>query len=160
MIIFNGKASDTNAFLLNCLSRIGYRAEKLAISRNEKGKPIIKGYNGHLSVSHSEDIIVAAFSDHSVGIDIEYIKERDFHALAARYFNSNEAKKINKESSEEFYRLFTMKEAYYKLSGSKDWLKVTEEEIRREGLTVFQSEYVDGYFLSAICSQGEEIVKA
>jgi len=42
-----------------------------AIHYNEVGRPFLK--NGHISISHSRDIIVIAFNkDHPIGIDVEY----------------------------------------------------------------------------------------
>jgi phosphopantetheinyl transferase len=160
MIIFTGIAGETDSFLYDCLSKLGYNPEGLKINRNVEGKPNIEGYKGYVSVSHSDEIIIAAFSDHCLGIDIERIKQRNYFAIASRYFTKEEAEIIKIEGEKSFYSLFTMKEAYYKLRGTKDWLKITREEIIREGIAIFQSEYVEGYILTALCTAEEKIVKA
>lgn len=84
----------------------------------EKGKPEIKGI--HFNLSHSEDMVVCAVSEKAVGCDVEKVGEYR-NGIAERYFTENEIAYLNlfdgEESKEEFYRLWTMKESYLKMTG-------------------------------------------
>ena len=73
----------------------------------------------HFSISHSENIILAAFDENPVGADIEFMKERNFKELFARYNYKGE--NITKEL---FYKFWTEYEAGIKLQGSPK-IKVT-----------------------------------
>ena len=84
----------------------------------ENGKPEIKGI--HFNLSHSEDMVVCAVSEKAVGCDVEKVGEFR-NGIAERYFTENEIAYLNlfdgEESKEEFYRLWTMKESYLKMTG-------------------------------------------
>ena len=49
-------------------------------------KPILEGINLHFSISHSNNIVITGFDNLPCGIDIEYMKERNFNKLSD-YFN-------------------------------------------------------------------------
>ena len=76
-----------------------------------KGKPIFKNANLHFSISHSNEIIIACFDNSNCGIDIEYMKKRNFSKLS-NYFNQQFSTK------EDFYKFWTLKEAAYKLGST------------------------------------------
>ena len=79
---------------------------------NENGKPYID--NLYFNISHKNDYIVAAVSNHEIGIDIETINDVDFKIL--KTFASNEEIKYVKDVYD-FYKLYTLKEAYIKMKG-------------------------------------------
>ena len=73
-------------------------------------KPQFKYSKKQFSISHSNNIVIAGFDDSPIGVDIEYIKSRDFISIAERMsFNMEE------DSLDEFYKLWTQYEAKYKL---------------------------------------------
>lgn len=81
------------------------------------GKPYYK--NGvKFSISHSKDLVVVAFSDSEIGIDIEGITAFDARTIS-HYFHPKEAEYIEKYSNshEIFFKLWTRKEAYLKAIG-------------------------------------------
>ncbi len=100
----------TDAFIRDCIN--DQRAE---ILRNEEGKPHIEG-GPCFSVSHSRDTIAIIFSNATVGIDLQYSKNIDAHKLAKRYYSENE-KKLVEEDTNNFFVLWTKKEAYAKYTG-------------------------------------------
>lgn len=65
------------------------------------------------SISHSENIVVAAFDENPIGADIEFMKERNFKELFARYNY-----KGDNISRELFYQFWTEYEAVIKLQGT------------------------------------------
>ena len=74
------------------------------------------------SISHANNLVVVALSsvEHNLGIDIEAIKDRDFKGLSDEYFCSQEVNALDNVgwTAENFYRLWTAKEAYTKVTQS------------------------------------------
>ncbi len=103
------------------LSRNGYFSDKntkVIINKTKEGKPFVKGFSVHLSISHTENICVIVVSKNPVGIDIEKIRKVDWMKISSRYFNKEEANYLMDECSPRtFYRLWTEKEAYAKMLG-------------------------------------------
>ena len=75
---------------------------------NKKPKFIYSDIN--FSISHSKNIVLAAFDSSPVGVDIEFIKPRKF-AEIFKYYNLN----VENPSQEYFYRFWTEYEAGIKL---------------------------------------------
>lgn len=75
-------------------------------------RPIFKNNSIQFSISHSNNIVLAAFNNSSVGADVEYMRPRNFEKIMKRC--NKEAKNPTRE---EFYRFWTAKEAEIKLNG-------------------------------------------
>lgn len=132
----------------------------------ENGKPEIDGF--YFNLSHAKDYVICAVSDSPVGCDIETIKEAPLR-IAERYFSEREKEQINRmhtmeEKSDLFYRMWTVKESYLKMTG--EGLQVplgVVEIILGDKIQIFRDgkledcmvkEYViPGYKLS-VCSMG------
>ncbi len=84
------------------------------ILRTPEGKPYIEGNGIYFSLSHSGKKGVVVLSEKPVGVDLEYIKKRDYPATMSR-FPAREQKEIT--SREEFIRHWTAKEAFIKMHG-------------------------------------------
>ena len=76
-------------------------------------KPRFKNSELHFSISHSNNIVMAAFDENPVGLDIEFMKERNFEEIFERY--NYKGRNISKEL---FYKFWTEYEADIKLQGS------------------------------------------
>lgn len=74
----------------------------------ENGKPKFKNSNLCFNISHTNNIVAVAFDTHPVGLDVEYMKERDFKTLFERY-------NINSNDKEMFYQFWTQYEASIKI---------------------------------------------
>jgi len=74
--------------------------------------------NTYLSLSHSNGLICFAISSSPIGLDIEdTLKKRNFSALSNLLMDSEELRfftDIRDKESENFYRIWCAKEAYYK----------------------------------------------
>jgi phosphopantetheinyl transferase len=87
------------------------------VRRLENGKPYIAG-GPHFSVSHSGDWVILAVSEENVGCDIEFINaDRDTDLVARRAFQPKEIEAV-KEDVKMFYRVWTAKESYVKMTGA------------------------------------------
>ncbi len=156
----NYKSESTLGYIL--LSELLYKfcsvnIENVIIKENEYGKPeIISENNLHFNISHTCGAVCCAISDSSVGIDVEKIGEiREI--ITKKCFSENETAFI--ESPDDFYKLWTLKEAYLKATGTGINRPLTEIEFydldnclfRDSGVVVsfkFYSTTVDGFALS------------
>ncbi len=101
---------------------------EIEFTTGEFGKPGLnkKTLNGsglEFNISHSKDVCMIAVSkDTPVGIDAEHITDRDYLALAKRFFHKNEVIALASLSDQErqaaFYRCWTRKEAFIKALGT------------------------------------------
>ncbi|WP_026883487.1 4'-phosphopantetheinyl transferase family protein [Clostridium akagii] len=88
---------------------------------NAYGKPYLK-YTPPLyfNLSHSGNWVVCAIDDYHIGIDVEQMKNIDFH-IAKSFFAEKEyndlMKKDGAEKKSYFYDLWTLKESYIKACG-------------------------------------------
>lgn len=82
------------------------------------GKPYLKNLPYYISISHSNELAVCAISDTEIGIDIQVIQDRGTE-LAKRFFSEDENEFILKSLNPvmDFYRIWTMKESYVKMTG-------------------------------------------
>lgn len=100
------------------------------IKYGSNGKPKIEGICFNLS--HSKNMVVCAVSNKPVGCDIEKIAAAP-QKVADRFFSENEIKYLSQFSGEEknreFYRLWTMKESYMKMTGEGMRLPLNQFEL-------------------------------
>lgn len=86
------------------------------------GKPFIVGFPLYFSISHSGDYVLCAASERAVGADIQQFQPIDFPGFARRFFTEEECIALEGCDSEPerqrvFFRLWTRKEAFGKLTG-------------------------------------------
>ena len=102
-LIARGELKTKLAGLLNTLPH------EIRFSYNEYGKPFIEGM--YFSISHSADLIAIAISSRNVGIDLEYMIERDYAKISKRIFQHEILDQT------EFYKAWTEHEAIIKCAG-------------------------------------------
>lgn len=135
---------------------------EFAIGANKK--PMIAG-SEHIqyNVSHSGDKIVIAVSGRPVGIDVEYINEQyNVQDVAETCLSETEQEAIRQQehSAQDFYRLWTRKEALLKATGKgiDDDIKQTPSLDSVHDTSIFTGEdlYVNTFtpYDSYICSIG------
>lgn len=104
------------------LREYGLRESKVRIEFGENGKPFLPDYPEiHFNLSHSGNMVLAVFSDLEVGCDIEYMNVVNMK-LARRFFCQSEYDSIVNQKDKEkrrelFYRLWTLKESFMKVTG-------------------------------------------
>lgn len=98
------------------LQRYGATAEKLSYGSN--GKP--EAESVYFNLSHSGQWAVCAVGDGPVGCDVEEIVVVR-NGVAERFFTQKEVEYLNRFDGEErvaeFFRLWTLKESYMKMTG-------------------------------------------
>ncbi len=106
--------------LKKALSDIGI--SDYEFSYGENGKPFIKGAeNLFFNLSHSGERVMCAISSKAVGCDVEKVKPVDLK-IAKRFFFAEEyetieAKQTPEEQKAVFFRLWTLKESFMKVTG-------------------------------------------
>lgn len=79
----------------------------------ETGKPTLE--KGHISISHSQQTIIVAYSEsHHVGVDIEYYKDK-IHRIKHKFLAQDEYHLLNTDDLKELTTIWSIKEAVYKL---------------------------------------------
>ena len=89
------------------VAKMFYNIEDTEIITENK-KPKFKNVDLCFNISHSNNIVAVAFDTMPLGLDIEYMKERDFKALLERY-------NIESDDKELFYQFWTEYEASIKI---------------------------------------------
>jgi len=113
----------------------------------DKGKPYLENIPLYFNLSHSGDYVLCAVSGLEVGADLQKIQPVDVRKLAKRFFSEPECRTLercenDKERQRLFFRLWTRKEAWGKLTGEgvaaaldrdmqgedADWLEIIPPE--------------------------------
>jgi 4'-phosphopantetheinyl transferase len=101
---------------------------QITLQTTSNGRPELNFPNNSAKIisfnlSHSQDLLALAISNNQVGIDVEFIKNRNFLQIAEFFFDPDEVKALNEINSsgraEFFYRLWTQKESFIKCNDDK-----------------------------------------
>lgn len=104
------------------------------------GKPVYRNQDIHFSLSHSGSYVVCAVSDKNIGVDIEGIR-RNAIKVAKRFFTTAECEWIGSDVHR-FSRIWTLKEAYAKLTGDGIAAAVSRAEFKHEADKVAKADKV------------------
>ena len=97
--------------------RFGISPHDTVTDISENGKPYLRNHRGIcFSISHTKNCVACAVGDAPLGIDIEAICSRDYSRVADRMFTDDE-KTVAVRSTEDFLRIWTMKESFAKMLG-------------------------------------------
>lgn len=115
-----------------------YHMENTRIRNTLYGKPEVEGLEFNLS--HSDNLVVCAVSNEPIGCDVEKIRKASL-GVVERYFSKCEQIYLSQFSGREynknFFKLWTMKESYVKMTGEglrvpfKSYAIVFEDENAR-----------------------------
>lgn len=122
--------------LLALLTRQLPRVDATALRTDERGAVRYDGDTVHVSLSHSGNLLAAAFATCAVGVDVEWPRPRACVRQARRLFTRAESlylqalKSADREAG--FYALWTLKEALAKAAGISVWhaLRGTQFDLR------------------------------
>jgi 4'-phosphopantetheinyl transferase len=86
------------------------------------GKPQIAGSPIRFNISHSGDLVVIALAQLEVGVDVELPRPRRSDDIARRFYAPGEIERLFARSdpvarADAFFRLWTCKEAFLKVTG-------------------------------------------
>lgn len=143
--------------LEDALRQHGFSADKVIVGAN--GKPECKGI--YFNVSHSGEFALCAVSDAPVGCDVEKVTDAPME-IAERYFSERECQYIEDATSVEdrnrrFFRLWTMKESYVKMTGEGMGVSPDRVEIDLDTLTVYRDSIPQSCMLKNLSHEDYEI---
>ena len=158
-----GRRQSLGAGLLLRQALARHGTQETGVYIGENGKPEVKGICFNLS--HSHNMVVCAISKKTVGCDLEKEESSEKEKIAERFFHGTETAYL-KNRKDEFFRLWTMKESYVKMTGEGLRLPLDQFEIRfeerakiyRDGraCACFIKEYeIPGYRLT-VCAEESE----
>lgn len=117
------KLSLGAGILLNLgLQEYGLEEQKVRIDYGTLGKPYFPDHPEiHFNLSHSGTIAMAVFADREVGCDVEEEKKPAYQ-VSKRFFSRPEqdflaAAENETEQDERFFRIWTLKESFLKVTG-------------------------------------------
>ena len=108
--------------LRKALTDCGITLPEIRYGFETDGKPFIKGLVGvEFNISHSEDLVMVAVSENRIGCDIEKVTDIDLD-IAKKFFFREEYENIaaipaSEERNELFFRYWTLKESFMKVTG-------------------------------------------
>lgn len=137
----------SSLLLQHVLQLYGKSFQDIRYGQNKK--PEVEGL--HFNISHSHEIVVCAVSDLPVGCDVEKIGEMR-EKIVSHFFTSKEIMYLNQyegiEKENEFYRLWTMKESYMKMTGEGMKLSLKRIEfILPEPVKVYRDGQISNCFI-------------
>lgn len=120
-----------------------------SIIYTDEGKPVVRGGDRHISISHSHGEICVAVADYPIGIDIQKIDRRIRNVLSW-FMNPMESDEKRRDELLRMAILWSGKEALYKLEGdSRISMRDFQIRLPRE----IESE---GYFPAILSIKGEK----
>lgn len=133
---------------------------------SENGKPRFRDYPWHFNLSHSEEYVFCVLSEQEVGVDIQCKRTFNNERILRRFFTEEEQKNWEQCDSEEereqyFYRMWTRKEAYGKMTGEGIAKAVSvnvmnEEAVEKLGCLLWDYEMIPQYRIAVCKGIGEK----
>lgn len=102
---------------------VSYECPSSVLDYRENGKPYLKGRQDlFFNLSHSGEFVLCAIGNQEMGVDIQKMQESQSRrkiqdAVAKRFFTKEEVYHIQSEDASVFYRYWTAKESYLKMTG-------------------------------------------
>lgn len=124
----------------------GISPAEIEFGYGAKGKPFAKNLPLFFNKSHSGDFAVCVVSDNEIGIDIEKI--RDINLKVADRFATEKEKVYIRNSENGFFRIWTLKEAYFKCIGTGLGADIKDVSFEINGDSILCSK--EGYEFSFI----------
>lgn len=84
--------------------------------RLQSGQPVLQGSDLHASISHCQELVACAISEHPIGIDVEQIRAVK-PGMPERVCTAEELAWMQ-DSADRFFEIWTAKEAYFKMVGT------------------------------------------
>ena len=115
---------------------------------NEYGKPDFDSCM-HFNLSHSKDLWVCALYSEEIGVDTEFIRNKDYSRVARSVFEETP------DSNAEFFRKWCQKEAYLKYIGKG--LSALHKQIDED--LSYQYADIDENYVVCICTKEKADLK-
>lgn len=159
----SGRKQSLGSALLLQKILLQNKLEPNDIKIGKNGKPEIEGICFNLS--HSDEYVICSTSEKTLGCDIEKIRQVK-KGFETRFFSEREVLYLNQfreDKLNQFFRLWTMKESYMKMTGEGMTLALNrfefifdnEIKVYRDGIlcNCFIKEYEIPNYKISVCSE-------
>lgn len=153
---------------------LGCLPEEVVIKKGDYGKPYVEGIERHFNLSHTSGMVVCAFSDRPVGLDVEKIASPPYEIMR-KVFGQTEIDFVEnmpdeKSRREAFYLVWTRKESVLKGLGKgfaihpgklvvpTNWREASYGEFRLTSF-IFQSDYMISFALKTCRTNVHYVLK-
>ena len=139
------------------------------IKFNKLKKPYLE--NGpYFNISHSKDCVVFVKSEKPIGIDIEYVNEKNLNILNYAFSESEREYILNSNDDlsqiERLTKLWTIKESLFKASGSEKYVEPKNIEVSDkkkleflgEAYNIYSFKYLGSFVTVASIIQYDDIL--
>lgn len=143
------------------LRTYGLREREVRIGKGRFGKPYLPDYPEiHFNLSHSGSMVMAAFGDREVGCDVEQMAAAK-GKVAERFFSPEEKRALQACGDKEqrtalFYRIWTRKESYLKLTGEGMHMALDSFSVLSEDFPCLFKEFPVLGYQAALCVPRED----
>ena len=118
-------------------SRVAREADRMgSVVIFKNNKPKFKFSDIQFNITHSNQFVMAAFDKYPVGIDLEYMKDRNFTEISKHY-------NLNTDNKTEFYKKWTQLEATIK--------------IQADSKQTYTEKFESNYMLTIVSTNPEKI---
>lgn len=123
--------------LAHGLKQLGIQEQQAVLEYRKNGKPYLKDYPEiYFNLSHSGTMAMAVLADVEAGCDIEQVG-RNREQVARRFFTPQEQAYLHRAGegeawAEAFCRIWTMKEAFLKVTGEGARIPLTDFSVHPE----------------------------
>ena len=144
---------------------LGTAPSAICLEVGESGKPFVQEDPSlHFSISHSGELLMAAFSREEIGIDLERQRDVETAALAKRFFSAEEARYLNKcsdgdKASDDFFRLWTCREAAIKADGRGMGVLLTSTRVVLPPKPIELNQSTESAASESSCAEMNEILE-
>lgn len=136
-----------------CKSKYNFDPDKDFVYKNEYGKPFAKDDKTFFSVAHTQDLIVVVFSNLNVGVDLEKHKNNVNLDKLIKRISSCEDISISK--LEQFYDLWTKKEAVFKLNGNEKTFVPKNVLVSSKNINTYRINFNEDIYSLSVASDDE-----
>ena len=120
LYLFSTQTTDSCALAARCLRDYAEQYQiflsDLTLLRTPQGKPYLEGDRLFLSISHTEQLWGCVVAPCPVGLDLQAPRPVAWESIARRFFTSEEQCFLQ-DHPDQFFALWTAKEAFAKLDG-------------------------------------------
>lgn len=144
---------------MRAMQQLGVSNTEIQIEIREDGKPILAEHSEfHFNISHTRSAVLCGFSNEEIGVDVEKINKAPFDIMKKCYTpNEIALVDIKVEENENFYKIWTRKEAYGKWNGrgiTQDLLSLNTLEPKDK--IAFETWREEDYIFT-VCEAGDHV---
>lgn len=137
LMFINDKKQSIGVYLLlkKALKKHRIDINDYEFKYTENGKPYLENCPFNVSLSHSNEYVLVGISKNEIGVDIQEVSDIDENALDYLFSEKDwDFYSKSKRKTDVFYKIWTLKEAFVKMTGEGITKKLSSIQIDEEYL--------------------------